>query len=105
MSADPVDLIVKGRFPTPVRRDAVAADWRSRGFSCGLMVDPPGRVWRDFVHDTDELVVVVEGRLGLTVGGREIVAEPGDEVFIPRGEPHTVRNLEPATVRWLYGYR
>ena len=42
-------------------RDAVARRWRERGFSCGLWVDPPGQVWADFIHDTDELVMAVEG--------------------------------------------
>ena len=35
--------------------------WAARGFSCDLWVDPPGRAWNDFVHDVDELVMLVEG--------------------------------------------
>ena len=45
----------------PVDQNAVAAAWRSRGFSCDLWVDPPGQVWADFVHGTDELVMVIDG--------------------------------------------
>lgn len=43
------------------RLDKVAQDWKKRGFSCDLWVDPPGRRWEDFVHAVDELVMVVEG--------------------------------------------
>ena len=94
----------KGKFPEPVNRGAVAAEWRSCGYSCDLFVDPPGRAWRDFVHHSNELVAVAEGRLEVAIDGELFVAEPGDEVFIPRGTRHSVRNVSSMTTRWLYGY-
>lgn len=93
-----------GRFPVPVDQGLVAADWRDRGYSCGLFVDPPGREWNDFVHVTNELVTVVAGRMEVEIAGERFVAEPGDEVFIPRGANHSVRNLHAGETRWLYGY-
>ena len=39
--------------------------WRTCGFSCGLWVDPPEKVWEDYVHSTDELLMVLEGELEL----------------------------------------
>ena len=99
-----VDIVTRHRFAAPVDRDAVARDWAARGYSCGVFVDPPGRAWRDFVHDTNELVTVVDGRLELTVAGTTLIAEPGDEVFIPRDAVHTVRNISSDTTRWLFGY-
>jgi len=54
---------------TTVDRDAVSRDWRARGFTCDLWVDPPGQVWADFVHDTDELVMLEEGEIELELGG------------------------------------
>ncbi len=33
-----------------------------------------------------------------------MVAEPGDEVFIPKGARHSVKNIHVATTQWLYGY-
>ncbi len=92
------------KFPAPLDEAAVAADWRGRGYSCDLFVDPPGRAWVDFVHATNELVTVVEGRLEMIIGADTFVAEPGDEVFIPRGAVHSVRNVHTGTTRWLYGY-
>ncbi|MFQ5953870.1 MAG: cupin domain-containing protein [Kiloniellales bacterium] len=97
-------LVVRNKFVVPVDREAVARDWRQRGYSCGLFVDPPGREWNDFVHDTNELVTVVEGRLEMTVGDERVEVEPGDEVFIPRQALHSVKNRNPGTTRWLYGY-
>jgi quercetin dioxygenase-like cupin family protein len=89
----------------PVDRDAVASAWRKRGFSCGLWVDPPDQVWADFVHDADELVMVVEGDVELEIEGEKHRPPPGEEVLIPAGASHTVRNLGKTRSRWLYGYR
>jgi len=93
-----------GRFARPVAPDDVARDWATRGYSCHRFADPPGRAWTDFVHDTNELVTVIEGRLRLEVDGRTIEAGPGDEVFIPRGRRHTVVNVDAGRTRWLFGY-
>jgi quercetin dioxygenase-like cupin family protein len=98
------ELLIKGRFSAPVDRAAVAADWAARGYSCGLFVDPPGREWNGFVHATNELVTVSEGRLEIEIDGTRLTAGPGDEVFIPKGAVHSVRNLHDGTTRWLYGY-
>jgi quercetin dioxygenase-like cupin family protein len=92
------------KFPVPLDRDQVARDWRQRGYSCDVFTDPPGREWNDFVHMTNELVTVMEGKLKLTIGGEEITVEPGDEVFIPKGICHSVKNISSSTTRWLYGY-
>ena len=94
----------KGRFPVPVAREAVAADWRARGYSCHAFEDPPGRAWDDFVHETQELVTVLEGRLELEIDGTTLIAEPGDEVFIPRRAVHSVRTVHKGRTTWLFGY-
>ena len=56
------------------------------------------------MHGTNELLTVTEGRLELTIGKQTLVAEPGDEVFIPSGAVHSVKNIHDATTCWLYGY-
>ena len=92
------------KFPVPLDRDQVAHDWHQRGYSCDVFTDPPGREWNDFIHATNELVAVMEGKLKLTIDGEEIIVEPGDEVFIPKGVLHSVKNVSTSTTRWLYGY-
>ncbi len=91
--------------PVSIDRQAVEQNWRSRGFSCDLWVDPPGQVWEDYVHATDELVLVLEGRLELEFGGRLLRPDRGEEVLIPAHVSHTVRNIGGTTARWLYGYK
>lgn len=88
-----------------VDTEAVRRRWAAEGYGCDLWVDPPGQVWRDFVHPTDEMVCVVEGVIELETGGRADRLGPGAEARIPAGAVHTVRNVGGVTARWLYGYR
>ncbi len=88
-----------------MNQNAVAAEWRKRGFSCGLWVDPPGQVWADFVHDTDELVMIVDGTVEFEIAGVLHRPPAGEEVLIPAGARHTVRNTGTTESRWLYGYK
>ena len=83
----------------------VRSDWQARGFSCDVWTDPPGQVWEDYRHAVDELVMVLEGEVEFDIAGRVIQPAPGEEVLIPAGEVHTVRNLGSSTSRWLYGYK
>jgi len=82
----------------------VAAGWAARGFSCGLWVDPPGRRWEDFVHEVDELVMVLEGEMEFVVEGDALHPEIGEELRIPARAVHSSRNIGSTTARWLYGY-
>ena len=75
------------------------ADGRQRGFSGALWTDSPGQVWADFVHPVDERLLPVEGELERTVQGRTGRPALGEEVFIPAGAPHTVRNVGGTTRR------
>jgi mannose-6-phosphate isomerase-like protein (cupin superfamily) len=83
----------------------IETEWRARGFSCGLWTDPPGQKWIDYVHETDELLMVLEGELELTMQGRKIRPQLGEEVLIPARTKHTVRNVGKTQNRWLYGYK
>jgi quercetin dioxygenase-like cupin family protein len=50
-------------------------------------------------HDEDEYTFVLTGRIGAVLEGREVIAEPGDLLFKPRGQWHTFWNAsdEPAS--------
>ncbi|MGH8548477.1 MAG: cupin domain-containing protein [Methylococcales bacterium] len=85
-------------------KSVVEQQWRERGFSCDWFFDPPGREWNDFVHGCNELVTVVEGRLEIRVADAICLLDPGDEILIPEGAVHSVKNVHKGTTRWLYGY-
>ena len=83
----------------------VRKDWNQRGFSCGIWTDPPGQIWADFVHDVDELVMLIEGAIELSFSGRAFCPRIGEEVLIPARAAHTVKNVGGTTSRWFYGYK
>lgn len=89
----------------PIDANRSASAWRARGFSCEIWTDAPGQVWADFVHDVDELVVLLEGDIELAFGGKVMRPAPGEEVFIPAGARHTVTNIGAGVNRWCFGYR
>lgn len=88
-----------------IERPQVRADWAMRGFTCELWVDPPDQVWHDFQHDVDERVLLLEGEIQVEMPNRTVRLLPGDELEIPAGTRHTVRNCSGGPARWLYGYR
>lgn len=92
-------------MPAHVDRDVVARRWSERGFSCSLWVDPPGQVWADYVHDVDELVMLVQGEVEVEVEGETYRPAPGEELLIPARANHTVRNIGDSELRLLYGYK
>jgi quercetin dioxygenase-like cupin family protein len=79
--------------------------WAQRGFSYTVRTDPPGQVWQDFVHEVDELVTLIEGEIELSFQGQTFRPGIGEEVCIPAGARHTVRNIGTTTNRWCFGYK
>ena len=96
--------LTRAKFSDPLDAASVEQDWRQRGYSCHRFEDPPGQVWRDSAHSTDEVVMVLEGRLELEIDGEVFLANPGDEVFIPRDTMHTIANAADGRTAWLFGY-
>ena len=84
---------------------AIRKEWAARGFSCQVWTDPPGRRWEDFRHETDELVLAIEGDVEFEIEGVVSRPKPGDELLIPARALHSARNVGSTTTRWLYGYR
>ena len=55
---------------TTIISDHIKQNWHSRGYSFGVFRDPPGQVWADFVHRTDELVALAEGEIEIEIDGK-----------------------------------
>lgn len=86
-----------------INRSHVAKDWHARGFSCGLWIDHAGREWSGHPHQTDELFMMLSGNLEIKMEGQSIQPSVGEEICLPAGMPHTIRNVGGKTARWLYG--
>ena len=90
---------------TKVLRQRVEEQWEQQGFSCDLWVETAGSALTDFVHDLEQRILLIDGTLVVEMHDRVMRLDPGDEVRIPAGVRHTLRNVHDGTTRWLYGYR
>ena len=97
---NPYTQIMKSVIPEHIKQD-----WDTRGYSFGVFRDPPGQVWVDFVHRTDELVVLAEGEIEVEIEGKVQRSQIGEEVFIPADAVHTVRNVGKVNNIWYDGYK
>ena len=88
-----------------MHQDEIRDNWESRGYSFGVFKDPPGQVWADFVHRTDELVVLAEGDIEIEIEGKSQKPKVGEEVFITANAIHTVRNIGKTNNVWYFGYK
>ena len=71
---------------TNIIPELIKQNWNSRGYSFGVFRDPPRQVWADFVHRTDELVVLAEGVIEVEIEGKAERFQIGGMVFIPAKE-------------------
>ena len=62
-----ITLIDESFNQQKMNQEQIRKDWDSRGYSFGVFKDPPGQVWADFVHRTDELVVLAEGEIEIEI--------------------------------------
>ena len=85
--------------------EIIKQNWNSRGYTFSIFKDLPRQVWADFVHKTDELVVLAEGEIEIEIEGKSRRLQIGEEVFIPANATHTVRNVGSVGNVWYYGYR
>ncbi len=62
-------------------------------------------MWEDYVHETDELLMLIEGEIEVSFLGQRLRLSIGQEVLIPARARHTVVNVGAVTNRWYYGYK
>ncbi len=60
-------------------QEKIKKDWAVRDYSFGIVKDPPGKVWADFVHRTDELIVLAEGEIEIKIEGKSEQLTTGRE--------------------------
>jgi len=86
-------------------RAEIAKNWHARGFTCGLWIDHAGRTWNGTQNKTEELLMVLSGKLEIEMQGHRVQPDIGEEIHIPAGIQQTIRNIGGKTARWLYGQK
>jgi quercetin dioxygenase-like cupin family protein len=69
---------------------------KTGGGSLTLFAFDTGQGLAEHTTPFDALVIVLSGRLVLTIGGVDILATPGTVVRMPAGIPHALEAPEPA---------
>ena len=81
---------------------ALAAGFRNRKADPFIVtVEPDNAPMHYNSHDGQEFNLVTEGRLLLSVGGKELVLNPGDSIYFNSKLPHGMKALDGKTVRFL----
>jgi beta-glucosidase len=52
-------------------------------------------------HEAEEMIILLQGRLGFEIGGKGYAASPGEVVFIPSGVLHGLRNVGTDTAEYF----
>ena len=88
-----------------MHQEKIRENWESRGYSFGVFKASPGQVWANFVHRTDELIVLAGGNIEIEIEGKSQKPQIGEEIFIPANSIHTVRNIGKTNNVWYFGYK
>ena len=69
---------------------------KNNGGSLTLFAFDKGQGLAEHTAPFDAIVMVLEGRLTLTIGGNDVVALPGTVVRMPANIPHALEAPEPS---------
>src|SRR5439155_12103072 len=86
------DMLAVEHTPGGSLRSVQQADHGLGAFSVAISDNPPGQGAIEHRHSCGEVFVVYEGRGIYSVGGQEIVAEPGDVVIVPANTWHSFQS-------------
>lgn len=66
-----------------------------------LVTVPVGASHHLNIHPGQEFTYLLEGRLQVTIGGHDVVLEPGDSLYFDSGTPHAVAAMGEGPARFL----
>lgn len=81
----------------------VAKDWNDRGFNCEIRTARIGLKRANIHAESDELFMLLDGAVELSVNGQVLQPSLGEEVVIPAGTPHVVHIVGDTDARYLHG--
>jgi mannose-6-phosphate isomerase-like protein (cupin superfamily) len=77
----------------------------AKTFVSGISTFPVGAALKMHSHNTDEMVVLLEGKATVVAGDKEYDIVPYDTTFVPAGIFHRFMNRgkTPMRILWVYG--
>ena len=95
----------EGSSPGLEVRDLIDAAYGSESLKVGVVtVSPNSRIPRHIHTNTEEAMVVLEGKLDLVLGRQRATVEAGETVLAPAGTTHGFTNpySEPAKILFVF---
>ena len=68
---------------------------QNEGLSLTLFAFDKGEGLSTHAASGDAMVQVLQGKVSLTIGGKEVIAKAGEVVVMPADIPHSVNAIEP----------
>jgi hypothetical protein len=91
-------VLVKAKFATPLNREDIIGDWKTRGFEYDVRNSERPKGWsRTRTFKSSCVSTVLSGRVEYVIDGKTYTAGPGDEVYHPANTLHTVTNVYDGT--------
>jgi quercetin dioxygenase-like cupin family protein len=64
----------------------------------------PGVTFPGHTHPGEEIIYVIEGTWEYVIGGKRVIAKPGDVLFVPAGMVHSAKNAGSGNAAELATY-
>lgn len=84
----------------PAAGERVNPTFARRGVVIEQILSGPSTARHDYLQETDEWVVVLDGAAVVEVGGERLALAAGGWAFLPAGVPHSVIETRAGT-NWL----
>ncbi len=89
---------IKAKFATPLNREDITGDWKTRGYEYDVQTSEKPEGWtRTRTFKSSCVSTVLSGRVEYVIDGKTYSAGPGDEVYHPANTLHTVTNVYDGT--------
>lgn len=93
---DPAEALRLAELITPTPQGIASRILsKNNGGNLTLFAFDAGQGLSEHTAPFDAIVVILDGRLMLTIGGKEVVAEAGTVVRMPANVPHALDATEP----------
>jgi len=89
-----------------MKREEIEKSWTTRGFTFGMGSIKAGDGVDEAVHDDmDELVLMEKGTYEFIIGDKSFTQDGEEEVLIPAGVVHSIKNLGTKDSIIYFGYK
>jgi transcriptional regulator with XRE-family HTH domain len=108
--SDPLSSVIRAQEQVTVNPSKAAIKYRfltrdlpERGFDIVIGEIPAGYLYPPAAHAGEEFGYILDGRLRLSIEGRDVDLEPGDSYHVVSTEPHGYQVLgeTPARILWV----